>query len=85
MDWPFKYGVPYFSREEEASARSIAITRRDKNNVADIYIKQEDTESFALMRRVRKEIAEWKGRAAVRLIVSSTRWLLATDISHSPS
>ena len=66
MEAPFLEGVPYFSREEEATARSLAYARRDRINVADIFIDQDDVESLEFLRRVRQEIMAWRSRKTVR-------------------
>ena len=62
MEAPFLEGVPYFSRDEEAAARAIAIARQDKTSVPDLTIKKDDTEALEFVRRVRQEIAVWKSR-----------------------
>lgn len=67
MDAPFIQGVPYFSRVEEARARSIARSRLDKNSVPTIIIKAGDVESFELVKRVRLEVAAWRNLSTVRI------------------
>ena len=62
MEAPFLEGVPYFSRDEEAAARAIAIARQDKASLPDLTIKKDDAEALEFVRRVREEIAVWKKR-----------------------
>ena len=66
MEAPFLEGVPYFSREEEAAARAIAIARQDKSSVPDLTIKKDDVEALDFVRRVRKDIKVWKDHPKVR-------------------
>lgn len=68
MEAPFLQGVPYFSREEEAAARSIALARMSKSSVADIHLNPSDVESFKFLRRVRQEVFDWKLRSTVRFV-----------------
>ena len=65
IDAPFLEGVPYFSRDEEARARATAAYRRNKNNYANIQIKDGDTESFHFMRRVQDEVTAWQSQGMV--------------------
>lgn len=65
MEAPFLEGVPYYSREEEAAARAIALARQNKASVPDLTIKKDDTEALEFVRRVRQEIDAWKKRTAV--------------------
>lgn len=65
MDAPFVHGVPYFSKEEESAAREIASARQHKAGVADIDIKNDDTESLSFIQRVRSEIDAWKNSTEV--------------------
>lgn len=62
MDAPFSEGIPFFSREEESRARTAAASRRNKSEIKDIYIKDEDVESFEFIRGVRREIQDWKSK-----------------------
>ena len=66
MEAPYLEGVPYLSREEEAMARKIESSRRDKS-FADIQIKGDDTETLDFLKRVRKEITTWKSRTTVSI------------------
>lgn len=66
MEAPFSEGVAYLSREEEALARQLALTRLNKSSVADIQIQSEDHHSLAFVQRIRKEVDEWKSRTTVR-------------------
>lgn len=65
MEAPFLEGVLYYSREEEAAARAIALARQNKASVPDLTIKKDDTEALEFVRRVRQEIDAWKKRTAV--------------------
>jgi hypothetical protein len=62
MDAPFSEGVAYFSRAEEGRARVAAARRRDKTDITDIFISDEDTESLGFIRRVRHEVRVWKSK-----------------------
>ncbi|KAL6717015.1 hypothetical protein ACLMJK_004929 [Lecanora helva] len=62
VDGPFREGVPYLSREEEARARAVAAHKRDKNNYEDIYVKVGDTEAFEFIDRVRNEVKQWQNQ-----------------------
>lgn len=65
MDAPFLEGVPYFSREEEAASRAAEVAKRDRNNFADIFIRDGDTESLEFVQRVRQEVKAWRNRSTV--------------------
>lgn len=65
MEAPFLEGVPYYSREEEAAARAIALARQDKTSVPDLTIKKDDSEALEFVCRVREEIDAWKKRTGV--------------------
>ena len=65
MEAPFFEGVPYFSREEEAASRAAEIDKRDRNNFADIFIRDGDTESLEFIQRVRREVTAWRNRSTV--------------------
>lgn len=62
MEAPFLEGVPYFSREEEAASRAAEVAKRDRNSFADIFIRDEDTESLEFIQRVRQEVTDWRNR-----------------------
>lgn len=62
MDAPFSEGIPFFDREEESCARTAAACRRNKSEIKDIYIKDEDVESFEFIRGVRREIQDWEAK-----------------------
>ena len=66
MDAPFKEGVPYFSRAEEARARAIAANRRNNDNYADIFIRDDDQESIEFINRIRDKVASWQSKGMVR-------------------
>ena len=66
IEAPFKTGVPYLSRLEEARARQIEESRNDKANIPDILIKKEDSEAADFVARVREDIIKWKNRTSVR-------------------
>jgi poly(A)-specific ribonuclease len=67
MDAPFLDGISYLSREEEATARQIAINRQSKASVAEIDLKESDAEAVAFVQRIRSEIDTWKNLPEVRL------------------
>lgn len=68
MDAPFLEGVPYFSREEEATARRL----RDERAVyTDIDVDRADPESLKFVKAVGDEIEAWKARRGVRCLQSS--------------
>lgn len=60
MEAPFLDGLPYLSREEELTARQIAISRQNKASVAEIDLKESDVEATAFIERIRLEIDTWK-------------------------
>lgn len=70
MEAPFLEGVPYFSRDEEATARRITSTRRGKADAAGINIRKDDVVSLELVERVRLEIMIWKSLPEVSRIPS---------------
>ena len=72
MEAPFLQGVNYLSREEEALARRIELSKRDKE---DIQIRSSDVDSLEFVKRVRHEIETWKSRTTVRvpLFINSDR------------
>ena len=65
MEAPFLEGVPYFSREEEAESRAAEVAKRDRNNFADIFIRDGDIESLQFIQRVRQEVITWRNRGTV--------------------
>ena len=68
MEAPFLEGVPYFSREEEATARRL----RDERAVyTDIDIDRDDLESLKFVKAVTDEIDAWKAHRGVRCLPSS--------------
>lgn len=71
MEAPYLEGVPYLSREEEASARRIMLARQDKNAIADIEIEPDDLDSLEFVRRVRHDIEVWRNRDEVGITASS--------------
>ena len=71
MEAPFLEGVPYLSRDEEASARHIALARQNKNAFSDIEIKADDLDSLDFVRRVRHEIETWRNRDEVGVCFKS--------------
>ncbi|KAI9809416.1 MAG: hypothetical protein M1827_006852 [Pycnora praestabilis] len=62
MDVPFTKGVPYLSREEEKMARRIGLARLERSTISDIQIQPDDADSLKFLRRVRREVNEWKFR-----------------------
>jgi poly(A)-specific ribonuclease len=65
LDTPFRTGVPYLSRQEEAEARQRASERQDRSGFVEVSLKQEDTDSLAFVRRVREEIQAWEAEVGV--------------------
>lgn len=65
MEAPFVEGVPYFSREEEAASRAAEVAKRDRNSLADIFIRDGDTESIDFVQRVRQEVTAWRNHDTV--------------------
>lgn len=72
MEAPFLLGVPYLSREEEATSRSLEIARRDRNTFVDIFVQDDDIKSIEFVRRVRQEVSAWSNRKTVRDLSSSS-------------
>lgn len=66
MEAPFLDGLPYLSREEEVTARQIAMNRQNKAIVAEIDLKESDVEAAAFVERIRSEIDTWKNLPEVR-------------------
>lgn len=66
MEAPFLDGLSYLSREEEATARHIAVNRQNKARIAEIDLKEGDVEAMAFIQRVRSEITTWESLEAVR-------------------
>jgi len=62
---PFTKGVPYLSREEEATAMEIEAARRDKFAIEDIHLRSDEVESIKFVQRVRQDIEKWKSRKTV--------------------
>ena len=71
MDAPFRDGVSYLSRQEEARARQIESERQDKSKMVDIVIKDDDVESLRFAAKVRADISKWKNRTTVCPLASS--------------
>lgn len=67
MEAPFLDGLPYLSREEEVTARHVAISRQNKAIVAEIDLKEGDIEATAFIKRIRSEIDAWKNLPEVRI------------------
>jgi poly(A)-specific ribonuclease len=65
MEAPFLDGLSYLSREEEATARHIAVNRKNKAGAAEIDLKEGDVEAMAFIQRVRLEIDAWENLEAV--------------------
>lgn len=76
MEAPFLEGVPYLSREEEASARRISLARQNRDAAPDIKINAEDLDSLEFVGRVRHEIQAWQNRVEVSLAARSCRFEL---------
>ena len=58
-------GVPYFSREEEAQARANAAFRRNRYNVPDIRIREDDAETSDFLGQVQHQIHVWMSKGMV--------------------
>ena len=83
MDAPFLEGVPYLSREEEALARELELSRLNKTSIADIQLKSDDTESITFVQRVREEVEVWKKRTTVGAPLLTSRNHSAESNSQS--
>jgi poly(A)-specific ribonuclease len=59
MEEPFKYGVPYLSRDEEKLAKQKAKDRNDPNRFADIEWEEGDLQTINFMAKIRKETSQW--------------------------
>lgn len=66
MEAPFVDGISYLSRQEEITARQIAINRQNKSTVAEIDLKEGDVEATAFIERIRSEIDAWMNLGEVR-------------------
>ena len=66
MEAPFLEGVSYLSREEEVTARQLAISRQNKASVAEIDLNESDLEATAFVTRIRSEINTWINLPEVR-------------------
>ena len=85
MDAPFLEGVPYLSREEEAASRAAEVAKRDRNNFADIFIREGDTESLGFIQRVRQEVTAWRNRGTVSFLSVPISPRLLTHVPPSQS
>lgn len=59
IEGPFYNGLPYLSREEEATAIKGERTRLDRTSVADIHLNENETEALDLVRTVRQKVKKW--------------------------
>lgn len=71
MEAPFLEGVPYLSREEEASARRMSLARQNRQGFADIKLKADDLDSIEFVQRVRHDIELWRNREEVGVAARS--------------
>ncbi len=85
MEAPFFEGVPYLSRGEEAASRAAEAAKRDKNSLADIFIRRGDTESLEFVQRVRQEITAWEDCSTVSSLRHQQFQELMTYIPYSRS
>lgn len=85
MEAPFMEGVPYFSRKEEAVSRAAEVAKLDRNRFADIFIRDDDTESLRFIQRVRQEITVWRSRTTVCSRFYQIPQELFTYVSNSQS
>jgi poly(A)-specific ribonuclease len=69
MEVPFREGVPYLSRQEEARVRDTAIKGMDKSKIADIEIKSSDLDALTFVKSLRGKIMAWKAIPAVSLLL----------------
>ena len=65
MEAPFLEGVPYYSRQEAASAADLHLARQNRNKIPDLTIKKDDHEALDFVHRVREEIDVWKNQTEV--------------------
>jgi poly(A)-specific ribonuclease len=67
----FTKGVPYLSREEEASALQNYIRRQEsQSTIPDIIIPPSDVEAHKFYDKAKKTISDWFGKEQVCLAVS---------------
>ena len=66
IEAPFVDGISYLSRQEEITARQIAMNRQNKSTVAEIDLKEGDVEATAFVERIRSEIDAWMNVGDVR-------------------
>ncbi|KAL9612774.1 MAG: hypothetical protein Q9167_002659 [Letrouitia subvulpina] len=59
MESPFLEGVSYLSRDEEITARRIALQQSEKTAIIDIQLRADDEESVEFLQRVRGEVDAW--------------------------
>lgn len=85
MDAPFLEGVPYFSRGEEAASRVAEAAKRDRNSLADIFIRDGDTESLNFVQRVREEVTAWRDRSTVSSLPLRDFYECLTHVPYSRS
>lgn len=68
MEAPFVDGVSYLSREEEITARRIALQKREKHAIIDIQLRADDEESLKFLQRVRDEVDAWIKQKVSRFV-----------------
>jgi hypothetical protein len=59
IEEPFKYGVPYLSRDEAELAKQKAKDRNDPNRFTDMVFEKNDTQAIDFMDKIRKETNQW--------------------------
>lgn len=60
LQQPFLTGVPYLSRDEAVLAKRVAYERLDRTQFEDLHLKAEDVQSLEFVKRVRRDITQWK-------------------------
>lgn len=66
IEGPFKYGVPYLSRDEEHQAREIF---KSLSVFADVIIKPDETEALQFVRISQTAIQAWVNEPQVNLLL----------------
>jgi poly(A)-specific ribonuclease len=59
IEEPFKYGVPYLSRDEAELAKQKAKDRNDPNRFTDMEFESDDVQTIDFMNKIRKETKRW--------------------------
>lgn len=59
FEGPFRRGLPYLSRNEEATAIKNEKARLDRNAIADIHLRPDEVDALEFVRRTRGKILKW--------------------------